>query len=414
VKNALVISISLIGISIGILFVIMAPFPFVEYLDTSFTPSFKEDQVYFLVLGVDDAGEAGSDRTDVIAAICLDFRLSQIRIITVPRDLIFNISDNGSTEAVKINSIKKKFGLEKLKEIVEEILDIKFSRHAVVDYNIFKTLTDSIGKVSIYVENKMFYEDKQQDLYIDFEPGIHELNGEELLKYIRFRDDAKGDLGRIQRQKQAIQSLMNKIRSSIDLDFIQKSIPGIMKSMDTDIVTNDLIQIISEFSDLGNIMFVTYPYDILPSGNLSTNNKLLTSRVEEFKNGREETQISIPDVVFINGTKENAYVFSIQVYNTFNGSKLNWTTLAKPIDDKDLRKWFDDNSTVIMINKDKSAEEYVLSVLESKLKGKEFNVVYPQPGKGLEEYYKLVDYLTDNNQFYPFPSDAIIYVKSTN
>lgn len=413
-KNALVISISLIGISIGILFVIMAPFPFVEYLDTSFTPSFKEDQVYFLVLGVDDAGEAGSDRTDVIAAICLDFRLSQIRIITVPRDLIFNISDNGSTEAVKINSIKKKFGLEKLKEIVEEILDIKFSRHAVVDYNIFKTLTDSIGKVSIYVENKMFYEDKQQDLYIDFEPGIHELNGEELLKYIRFRDDAKGDLGRIQRQKQAIQSLMNKIRSSIDLDFIQKSIPGIMKSMDTDIVTNDLIQIISEFSDLGNIMFVTYPYDILPSGNLSTNNKLLTSRVEEFKNGREETQISIPDVVFINGTKENAYVFSIQVYNTFNGSKLNWTTLAKPIDDKDLRKWFDDNSTVIMINKDKSAEEYVLSVLESKLKGKEFNVVYPQPGKGLEEYYKLVDYLTDNNQFYPFPSDAIIYVKSTN
>ncbi len=410
-KNIILSSAGIIGILVLSVFSVCIAFPFIDFLNGAITPSFSEDKVYFLVLGIDDAGEAGSDRTDVIAALCVDFKTGQMRIITIPRDLMVEVKNAGNTENIKINSVKKRFGLEKLKEIVESMLNINISRYAVVDYDIFKTLTDSVGKVRLFIDKKMYYEDNQQDLHIDFEPGFHELDGEELLKYIRFRDDALGDLGRMQRQKNAVIALMSKIRERIDLSFIQKSIPNIMKSMDTDIITNDLIQIISGFKDFGNILFVTYPYDILPSGNLATNSALFSGRVKEFKEGVSEQRQKTPEVVFLNGTDQSAYVFSIQIYNTFTGSGLNWITLGDATENKEVTRWLGDDSTIIMVSKDKEVEESIAGILKSRLAGKEFKVIYPVPGNGLREYYLLVDSLTGNGHFYSFPSDAFVYVK---
>jgi anionic cell wall polymer biosynthesis LytR-Cps2A-Psr (LCP) family protein len=57
----------------------------------------------------------------------------------------------------------------------------------------------------------MFYNDMSADLHIDFKPGLQTMNGEQLIKFLRYRDAVNGDIGRIQRQHMFFRAMINKL-----------------------------------------------------------------------------------------------------------------------------------------------------------------------------------------------------------
>ena len=58
-------------------------------------------------------------------------------------------------------------------------------------------LLETLGPLKIFVPVDMKYRDKSAGLDIDIKAGLQELEGKELMNFLRFRNLNKGDNGRI-------------------------------------------------------------------------------------------------------------------------------------------------------------------------------------------------------------------------
>lgn len=162
---------------------------------------------FFLVLGIDSGGKHSfGGRTDFIAAVEL-YKGEGIKVINIPRDTLI-VYDS---EEHKINALYNSYGISAMVKTVEDLLKMDCIGYVVVDFNTVVRLTDFTGPIPVKINNPMHYDDFQQDLHIHFDPGFYFLEGEDLLKYARFRHDSAGDLGRIERQREVIEKLLRKL-----------------------------------------------------------------------------------------------------------------------------------------------------------------------------------------------------------
>ena len=90
-------------------------------------------------------------------------------------------------------------------------MSISIHQYVVIDMNTFADLIDVLGGVDIYVEENMDYEDPESGLEIHLAKGYQHLDGYEAQKYLRFRGESLGGVGRVQRQQKFIKSLYTKI-----------------------------------------------------------------------------------------------------------------------------------------------------------------------------------------------------------
>jgi anionic cell wall polymer biosynthesis LytR-Cps2A-Psr (LCP) family protein len=80
-----------------------------------------------------------------------------------------------------------------------------------VDLALVSRLGDALGGLELTVPKRMYYTDYSQKLFIDLQPGRQTLKGNDLEGFLRFRHDEMGDIGRLERQKLAVQALFTKL-----------------------------------------------------------------------------------------------------------------------------------------------------------------------------------------------------------
>jgi hypothetical protein len=88
--------------------------------------------------------------------------------------------------------------------------------------------------VEVLVEKKMFYTDNTAGLHIALQPGLQQLDAAQAEQYVRFRHDATGDLGRIERQQWFIRQVYRKLQ---DPQIILK-LPALFNAANEYVVTN--------------------------------------------------------------------------------------------------------------------------------------------------------------------------------
>lgn len=165
----------------------------------------EQGRFNILLMGEDDV--EGSRRSDTVLFITIDIDDKNMRVISLPRDTRVQIPHHGTQ---KLNHAFAYGGPDLLKATVENYLGQPILYYVVIDYDSFPEFVDMIGGVEIDVQKRMRYVDRAGGLDINIQPGRQLLNGETALKYVRFRKDALGDIGRIQRQQQFIKSLVKK------------------------------------------------------------------------------------------------------------------------------------------------------------------------------------------------------------
>lgn len=190
----------------------------------------SQGEVTFLLAGIDDVDRV--HRSDTIMLVRIDLDNKRIKAMSIPRDTRVTLKKHGNQ---KINAAYAYGGIDLLKETVVNLTGAPVNYSVVVSYTAFPKLIDAIGGVDIDVPKRMVYTDKAQKLYINFKPGMQHLNGEDSLKYVRFRHDALGDEGRMKRQQQFVNSVMEKLKSPS----IALKIPEIATTM-TEIFKTDL------------------------------------------------------------------------------------------------------------------------------------------------------------------------------
>ncbi|HDM70358.1 MAG TPA: hypothetical protein ENG58_03000, partial [Thermotogales bacterium] len=115
-QSAFKIALGVFTITFGMIIIIFYPMPIVNFIYSLFDVDIP-DPFYILVLGTDDAGEAGKDRTDFIGIVGLKIDEKKIFFMSIPRDLI--VEDMVDGKVRKINAVYKKLGLKTLENIIE-------------------------------------------------------------------------------------------------------------------------------------------------------------------------------------------------------------------------------------------------------------------------------------------------------
>ena len=165
----------------------------------------KQGKFNILLMGEDDV--EGSRRSDTILFITIDIDDKNMRVMSLPRDTRVEIPRHGTQ---KLNHAFAFGGPDLMKATVEKYLGEPILYTVIVDYDSFPEFVDMLGGVEIDVQKKMRYVDRAGKLDINIKPGKQVLDGKTALHFVRFRKDALGDIGRIQRQQQFIKALIRK------------------------------------------------------------------------------------------------------------------------------------------------------------------------------------------------------------
>ncbi len=165
-----------------------------------------------LILGVDDSIR---QEADTILVLSFSNDTGKSRIISIPRDTWITMQGNSG----RIGTIYGLGGVNRMVKEVSQLLRISIHQYIIIDMATFAELIDVLGGLDIYVEENMDYDDEAAGLSIHIGQGYQHLSGEEVQKYLRYRGEKLGDVGRVQRQQKFIKALYAKV---LQLDTIPK------------------------------------------------------------------------------------------------------------------------------------------------------------------------------------------------
>jgi polyisoprenyl-teichoic acid--peptidoglycan teichoic acid transferase len=130
-----------------------------------------------LVVGTDGPrGQAGV-HTDTIMVVRVDQAADQVRILSIPRDLVFDGT------GPKLDTLLSQGGASALIRAVEQHLGIPIAHFVEIDPTGLAALVDQVGGVSVDVNTRV--QDAQTGL--DLAPGCHTLDGQAALALARSR-----------------------------------------------------------------------------------------------------------------------------------------------------------------------------------------------------------------------------------
>lgn len=212
------------------------------------------ERINILLLGVDDGdSEASADepkRTDAILLLSVDPENEKVSVLSIPRDT--KVVLPGHRDPSKINAAFAYGGAVMTKQTVQSLLQIPVHYYALANWRGFIEVVDLIGGVDLYVEKNMYYEDPYADLVIDIKHGYQHMDGETAGKYVRFRGDELGDIGRVQRQQKFLRAAAEQMFSFQNLTKIGAIMDTIDKYIDTDLNTVTMLKAANSFKIFGD------------------------------------------------------------------------------------------------------------------------------------------------------------------
>lgn len=185
-----------------------------------------------LLLGVDSRGEEKS-RTDTMMVASWDPESNDVRLISLMRDIYAEIP---GYQSYKLNTAYYLGGADLTRQTVEGMFGIPLHHYALIDFTSFETMVDILAPNGIEIDVE---KDMSEEIGVELKQGVHQLNGQELLGYARFRKDEEGDFGRVRRQQVVIEALSNEVTSVGNLHRLPKFAGALNGYIQTDIKNTD-------------------------------------------------------------------------------------------------------------------------------------------------------------------------------
>lgn len=239
-----------------------------------FLPAKKEN---ILLIGVD--GDIDNNlsknhtrqngRSDTLILFNIDTRTNTVNAISIPRDSKVYIANSNDID--KINHAFAFGGPQLTVSTIEDTFGIRIDHYIAVNYNVLKEIVAAVGGVNVYVPKNMHYNDYSAHLHINLRKGEQTLDPDTAEEFLRFRHDALGDIGRIERQQAFITGLIKKFQ---DPAIIPK-IPEIIRIVQNNVLTDMNMYELSETAaymqgaNLSQMQITTLPGTPSQKGSIS-------------------------------------------------------------------------------------------------------------------------------------------------
>lgn len=326
----------------------------------------NEGRINILLLGAAGKGNPGQNLTDTIMILSVNTKEKKVALLSLPRDFYANIPE--TNYFTKINSIyqyglSNNSGAEPIEKTVENITGLPIHYFLILDFSGFKKIIDTIGGVNIMVERDIYDASYPGPNYsyqtFEIKKGMHKMDGETALKYVRERhDDPEGDFGRAKRQQQVIQAVKNKVfsagtllnpftlnnlittlgesvQTNLQLDEIE-SLMALSKKIDTQNIGNSVVDAWKKDSLL-KVSHVDYngvrAFILVPrAGNFSEIQDLAQNifNLDAVKKRQAEIAQENSNIILVNQSKDKNLAYKIK---NFIQDRLNIKNVTIKMDD---------------------------------------------------------------------------------
>jgi polyisoprenyl-teichoic acid--peptidoglycan teichoic acid transferase len=182
-------------------------------------------------VGYDAESDSLQGLSDTMMLIRFDPISKRVIVFGIPRDT--KVEVNG--KSVKINSIDQESGIGQTAKIVSNTLQgVEIDKYVRLNNVGLEKLIDALGGVTLTVPKDMKYQDDSQHFYVNLKAGKQQLDGNKLIGFLRFRKDANGDLGRMQRQQIAMRAMLEQWVNPMNV----ARVPQLMSIVRTHVDTN--------------------------------------------------------------------------------------------------------------------------------------------------------------------------------
>lgn len=175
--------------------------------------------------------------SDVNLLVRFDPTTKRIKVLSVPRDVYVRIPGRGWSLVKLANKLG---GPELAKQVVSSLTGVGIDGYVVISVEAIRHGVDALGGVRVCVERPMQYIDRAAQLEINLQPGCQLLSGTQTEGYLRYRNDALGDIGRVQRQQGFFNALQQQILTPAGLLRIPRAIASVEQHIRTDLTSDQI------------------------------------------------------------------------------------------------------------------------------------------------------------------------------
>ncbi len=210
------------------------------------------DPVSVLFLGLDTRDGDLDGRTDAMVLATFNPDDPSIKMVNIPRDTLVPIPGRQAED--KINHAHAYGGVDLTVDTVENLFQIPVDYYVSLNFDAFMEIIDALNGVT--VDSPMAFEETDNQTYgtIQIEEGEQTLDGEEALAYVRMRkSDPQGDIGRGERQKEVMASIVDEMASFNSITNFNSLLNAIGNNLYTNVAFNDMVDMHAYASELDNI-----------------------------------------------------------------------------------------------------------------------------------------------------------------
>lgn len=240
-----------------------------EVMEKNANIDLGEGYTNIALFGVDsrDGNLGEGNRTDMIIVASLNNETKEIRLVSVYRDTLLNLSE-GTYQ--KCNAAYSYGGPTMAINMLNMNLDLDIEDYVTVDFGAISDMIDQLGGVEITIKeeeleafNKYVTETARvagKEAHKIDEPGNYLMDGSQATTYARIRSTAGGDFTRTERQRIVIEKAVEKIQKA-DLLTINNIISEVFPQISTSFTLQEILYYAQAYSQYKLLENTGFPFD---------------------------------------------------------------------------------------------------------------------------------------------------------
>ncbi len=128
-------------------------------------------------------------------------------------------------------------------QLLNTLNGVQIDRYIRLNNFGLEKLIDALNGVTVTIAKDIKYQDDSQHFYVNLKAGKQHLDGHKLLNFLRYRHDANGDLGRMQRQQMVIRSMLEQWAEPTTVTRIPQLMSIVNDSVDTNLSVEEMMAI---------------------------------------------------------------------------------------------------------------------------------------------------------------------------
>jgi len=186
-----------------------------------------------VIIGTDKSGL----HSDVIMVFSLSTKKGTISCTSILRDTRVPYRGRG----IKITEAMA-YGKESaVIQAIKDLTGLQIHDYVTFNFTAVEDVIDALGGVDFYVPQNMYYQDPEQDLYINLRKGQQLLNGNKSLQLLRFRGYPMGDVARTETQRDFMEALFEQKANAKYIGSVPKIYAAINKNIRSSLSLAEII-----------------------------------------------------------------------------------------------------------------------------------------------------------------------------